>query len=38
MIVTTTTAIDSQPVTEYVGVVTGGAALGANVFRDLSQA
>ena len=23
MIVTTTTAIDSQPVTEYVGVVTG---------------
>jgi uncharacterized protein YbjQ (UPF0145 family) len=45
MIVTTTTAIDSQPVTEYVGVVTeyvgvvtGGAPLGANVFRDLSQA
>ena len=35
MIVTTTTAIDSQPVTEYVGVVTGEAVLGANVFRDL---
>ncbi len=30
MIVTTTTAIDSQPVTEYVGVVTGEAVLGAN--------
>jgi uncharacterized protein YbjQ (UPF0145 family) len=35
MIVTTTTAIDGQPVTEYVGVVTGEAVLGANVFRDL---
>ena len=31
---TTTIAIDSQPVTEYVGV-TGEAVLGANVFRDL---
>jgi uncharacterized protein YbjQ (UPF0145 family) len=35
MIVTTTTAMDGQPVTEYVGVVTGEAVLGANVFRDL---
>ena len=35
MIVSTTTAIESQPVTEYVGVVTGEAVLGANVFRDL---
>ena len=35
MIVSTTTAIDGQPVTEYVGVVTGEAVLGANVFRDL---
>ncbi len=32
---TTTTAIDSQPVFEYEGVVTGEAVLGANVFRDL---
>ena len=31
----TTTAIDGRPVSEYVGVVTGGAVLGANVFRDL---
>jgi uncharacterized protein YbjQ (UPF0145 family) len=35
VIVTTTTAIDGTPVTEYVGVVTGEAVLGANVFRDL---
>ena len=35
MIVTTTTAINGRPVTEYVGVVTGEAVLGANVFRDL---
>jgi uncharacterized protein YbjQ (UPF0145 family) len=35
MIVSTTTAIDGNPVTEYVGVVTGEAVLGANVFRDL---
>jgi len=35
MIVTTTTAVDGRPVTEYVGVVTGEAVLGANVFRDL---
>ena len=35
MMVTTTTAIDGRPVTEYVGVVTGEAVLGANVFRDL---
>ena len=33
--IVSTTAIDSQTVTEYVGVVTGEAILGANVFRDL---
>ena len=31
MIVTTTTAIDGQPVTTYVGVVTGEAVLGVTV-------
>ncbi len=31
----TTTAIDGRPVTECVGVLTGEAVLGANVFRDL---
>jgi hypothetical protein len=35
MIVSTTTAIDGRPVSEYVGAVTGEAVLGANVFRDL---
>ena len=35
MIVSTSTAIDGSPVTDYVGVVTGEAVLGANVFRDL---
>ena len=32
---TTTTAIDGRPVSKYVGVVTGEAVLGANVFRNL---
>src|SRR3712207_7905548 len=35
MIVSTTTAIDGRPVSEYVGVVTGEAVLGANVYRNL---
>jgi uncharacterized protein YbjQ (UPF0145 family) len=35
MIVSTTTAIDGSPVSEYVGVVTGEAVMGANLFRDL---
>lgn len=35
MIVTTTTVVDGSPVTEYLGVITGEAILGANVFRDV---
>ncbi len=35
MIVSTTTAIDGSTVSEYVGIVTGEAVLGTNVFRDL---
>jgi uncharacterized protein YbjQ (UPF0145 family) len=35
MIVSTTTALDGTQVSEYVGVVTGEAVLGANAFRDL---
>jgi uncharacterized protein YbjQ (UPF0145 family) len=35
MIVTTTTAVDGRPVTEYIDVVTGEAVLGANIFRDV---
>lgn len=35
MIVSTTTALEGKPVREYIGIVTGEAILGANVFRDL---
>ena len=35
MIKTTTPAIDGRQITEYLGVVTGEAILGANIFRDL---
>ena len=35
MIQTTTNAIDGQTVSEYLGVVTGEAILGANIVRDL---
>ena len=34
MIVTTTPSIEGRPVTDYKGIVTGEAILGANVFRD----
>jgi uncharacterized protein YbjQ (UPF0145 family) len=35
MILTTTPTIDGKRVTHYLGVVTGEAVLGANLFRDL---
>ncbi len=35
MIITTTTSIEGRPVSEYVGIVTGEAILGANIFKDL---
>ena len=35
MIVTTTQSIEGRRVVEYLGIVTGEAILGANVFRDL---
>jgi len=35
MIITTTTAVESRPVREYLGVVAGETILGANVFRDI---
>lgn len=34
MIVTTTPEIVGQPIQEYLGVVSGEAILGANIFRD----
>ena len=35
MILSTTPTLEGKPVREYLGVVTGEAILGANVFRDL---
>jgi len=35
MIITTTTAVEGRPVTEYLGIVTGEAILGANLFKDI---
>jgi uncharacterized protein YbjQ (UPF0145 family) len=35
MIVTTTSTLQDKRIREYLGVVTGEAILGANVFRDL---
>lgn len=34
MIVTTTPNIEGKKITEYIGVVTGEAIMGANIFRD----
>ena len=35
MIVTTTPSIEGRAITGYLGIVTGEAILGANIFRDL---
>ncbi|MDT0682918.1 heavy metal-binding domain-containing protein [Roseicyclus sp. F158] len=35
MLVTTTQSVEGRPVAEYLGIVTGEAILGANIFRDL---
>jgi uncharacterized protein YbjQ (UPF0145 family) len=35
MIVSTTAVIEGRPVKEYLGIVTGEAVIGANIFRDL---
>ena len=35
MIVTTTHSVEGRPAREYMGIVTGEAILGANLFRDL---
>ena len=34
MIVTTTPGVDGRPVRQYLGLVTGEAIMGANIFRD----
>jgi uncharacterized protein YbjQ (UPF0145 family) len=35
VIITTTPAVEGRPVRDYLGVVTGEAILGANIFKDL---
>ena len=35
MILTTTTAIEGRPVSQYLGIVTGEVIVGANIFKDL---
>jgi uncharacterized protein YbjQ (UPF0145 family) len=35
MIMSTTSVIEGRPVTRYLGVVTGEAIIGANIFRDM---
>jgi uncharacterized protein YbjQ (UPF0145 family) len=35
MLMSTTTTLEGKPVSRYLGVVTGEAIIGANVFRDL---
>ena len=35
MIISTTHIIEGRPVNEYLGVVTGEAIMGANIFKDL---
>jgi uncharacterized protein YbjQ (UPF0145 family) len=38
MLMTTTQGIEGRPVTRYLGIVTGEAIIGANVFRDMFAA
>jgi len=35
MILSTTSVLEGHPVSRYVGVVTGEAIIGANIFRDM---
>jgi len=35
MIITTTSTLDGMRITRYLGLVTGEAILGANIFRDI---
>jgi uncharacterized protein YbjQ (UPF0145 family) len=38
MIVTTTPTIEGKRISQYLGIVTGEAVLGANIFRDMFAA
>jgi uncharacterized protein YbjQ (UPF0145 family) len=38
MLISTTSILDGKPVSRYLGVVTGEAIIGANIFRDMFAA
>ena len=38
MLMSTTHGVDGEPVSRYLGVVTGEAIIGANIFRDMFAA
>ena len=38
MIVTTTNSVEGKKVTRYLGIITGEAILGANIFKDMFAA
>jgi len=38
MIITTTNQVEGKKVTRYLGIITGEAILGANIFRDMFAA
>jgi uncharacterized protein YbjQ (UPF0145 family) len=38
MIISTTAVLDGRPVSRYLGIVTGEAIIGANIFRDMFAA
>lgn len=35
MLITTTHSLENRPIRDYLGVVTGEAVLGANIFKDM---
>jgi uncharacterized protein YbjQ (UPF0145 family) len=35
MLMSTTSVLDGKPISKYLGVVTGEAIIGANIFRDM---
>jgi uncharacterized protein YbjQ (UPF0145 family) len=38
MLLSTTSVVDGRPVSRYLGIVTGEAIIGANIFRDMFAA
>jgi uncharacterized protein YbjQ (UPF0145 family) len=38
MLMSTTSVLDGRPVSRYIGIVTGEAIIGANIFRDMFAA